>query len=399
MEEVRHAVAFVEWSNSTLSTYMAEAGHSQNVLKQVVLPYFRSRAARWRFVRASVPGDVVAAARYLGGRLGIFDSAAIEMGYRLKSLKRAWAELHGFWVSKAPDAIKRLLFVGYVLAAGISGLSAYVVRDSLLVTMEKQITIYLRTMLAGRATWQPEGEGEHLRTLSAEDLRRYWGIAPLHLELRLGRLRWFQNVLAEPSHHKQRLCAVFGDLGGDSFMTITADGTLHPMANPWAAQLENDLEALAEVDEGHEAVAGLRVAGRISFRLLFQDPADFLRLDVSQLRAAAISREFPPPDFEAPDAEAPALEEHSQLAFTCPGCSCAFASFPALGVHRRTAHRVHKHLHLCVLTNACPYCSSTFSSRAVAQRHAVRAFLSGRCRVDLGAWPHEVSDVHPTVRR
>lgn len=75
-------------------------------------------------------------------------------------------------------------------------------------------------------------------------------------------------MLAEPAHHKQWLCAVFGDLGGDDFLTITADGTLHPLANPWAVQLERDLEALCEVDEGYEAVNQLRVSGgRLSFRL------------------------------------------------------------------------------------------------------------------------------------
>lgn len=145
------AVAFVEWSNSALSGYMSESGHSQTVTKQVVPPYFRNRAARWRFVHSGVPGEVAASARYLGGRISIFDSSAVEFGYRLKSLQRAWAEQRGFWVSGAPDAIKRLLFVGYALSAATSGLEAYVIRDSL-VPMEKQITLYLRSMLAGRAT-------------------------------------------------------------------------------------------------------------------------------------------------------------------------------------------------------------------------------------------------------
>lgn len=130
----------------------------------------------------------------------------------------------------ASDSVKRLLFVGYFLSTDTAWLEAYAIRECLLAPIEQHITQHLRAVLADKATWQPEGEYLHLRTLSAEDLRKYWGVAKFALELRIARLRWLQKVLAEPTNHVQRLCAILGDVAGDSFLTVGKDGTLHPLA-------------------------------------------------------------------------------------------------------------------------------------------------------------------------
>lgn len=65
-------------------------------------------------------------------------------------------------------------------------------------------------------------------------------------------------------------------------------------------------------------------------------PGGFVRGDVSQLRAAVVRRESPPPAYVDDAPADPEVEHETAHACGCPECHCSFGSFMVLALHRRT---------------------------------------------------------------
>ena len=74
----------------------------------------------------------------------------------------------------------------------------------------------------------------------------HWRVAPSHIELRLRRLRWLQDMIRQPEAHAQVIAAIWGRLPDEHHDTIDASGRPTEKANPYAKLLDEDMETLCE---------------------------------------------------------------------------------------------------------------------------------------------------------
>ena len=61
-------------------------------------------------------------------------------------------------------------------------------------TLDKQVAKKLRKMMGIKAYWF---DGEKLATFTNEELRQYWQIPKIEVELRVHRIRWLQTMLKD----------------------------------------------------------------------------------------------------------------------------------------------------------------------------------------------------------
>ena len=393
------ATRYIGEADTALGRCLGSQGHSQNAAKKVIMPHFKKRSERWHFasLQASAKGKASVDARYLGSTLSIFRLNKPERAKRVQAVRAAWASLGRFWTSNAPLRQKRQVFLSQVMGSAVSGLAAFVLGQEDCRPLDKLIAKYLKVMLKGKATWVTEGG---LRTLSHEKLRFYWRIPRVATEARVHRVKWLQSMAVNPQHHKQVLAALWGRLGPAGPEQLTPEGVTRTGANPWALQLERDLEEFSKLEGWCELLAEARTSsGGISIKKLFECgfAERFCSSDAGQLRQAELSREVPPPCWDREEyerqqdqQEGPASgeavgrhEEHS-----CFDCGATFASLRACRAHSRKLHGHRKLIHMCTLSNQCPWCSSTFASKHIAARHAENAYLRGVCKADAALWPY-----------
>ena len=86
--------------------------------------------------------------------------------------------------------------------------------------------------------------------------------------------------------------AMFGRLGFDDVDTVGADGKIRSSANPWALQFQEDMQALAAIDDGQSLLDRLQGCMVLVFT---QYSGDFVAVDVSALRGTFAPNCIPPP--------------------------------------------------------------------------------------------------------
>lgn len=102
-------------------------GLKQNVAKLVVSPGLRSAAEGRAASRIESGYQVKAAHVLLGIEYPLSASFASEVARRLRAASRAWKELQGVWFRRAVGyRVKRNLFLGAVMGAALSGLTAVI---------------------------------------------------------------------------------------------------------------------------------------------------------------------------------------------------------------------------------------------------------------------------------
>ena len=210
--------------------------------------------------------------------------------------------------------------------------------------------------------------------------------------------------MANPKHHRQVLAAFWGRLGERDEAQLGPFGTTADKANPWARQLENDLEECAKLDGWRELLAETRApSGKISIHMFFEEDVveRFCMLDVSQLGQAGLTREVPPPGWVPMDllpiqTQEQEQEQEQEEEFKCPECEAAFGSLRACRAHSRFLHGHRKLIHLCTLTNQRLCCASIFASRDIAARHAENPYLRSACRADGSWWPYDMQPMDRT---
>ena len=84
---------------------------------------------------------------------------------------------------------------------------------------------------------------------SSKAVWKMLGLCPSQLELRVRRLQWYQQLAANINTHICILMAMFGRLGFDDVDTVGADGKIKSSASPWALQFQEDVQALAAIDD------------------------------------------------------------------------------------------------------------------------------------------------------
>ena len=213
--------------------------------------------------------------------------------------------------------------------------------------------------------------------VASREVLRKCGLADMDTELCIQRCQWYRSIARDRDNHVLVLAALFG--------------TLHDREeldnHVWLRQIRADIERISSI-EGCEHLSDTHP------KTLFYDSEvlDTLNLvDFAQLRAAFNSVHIAPMDY-VPVAMQVNDELETVHRFQCKqvingiSCDACFETLHSLLLHqqRRNDHLTPIHISRCVLTNACPWCASVFSSKVAACHHVRGAFLHDRCIADAG---------------
>ena len=138
---------------------------------------------------------------------------------------------------------------------------------------------------------------------------------------------------------------MFGRLGFDDVDTVGADGKIRSSANPWALQFQEDMQALAAIDDGQSLLDRLQGCMVLVFT---QYCGDFVAVDVSALRGTFAPNCIPPPGWVPSPVEEVFDDDVDDVEHTFI-CDCTLADgrpcqqgFPtaqALAVHKSSTIR------------------------------------------------------------
>lgn len=107
-------------------------------------------------------------------------------------------------------------------------------------------------MLRGEAAKRATGRGGYC-PMTSDQVWEHWGVVKTPTELRVRRVRWYQRMHENPKKHGQTLAAIFGTSRIDQSKNKTrfdASGCLTPASTPWARQWQEDMEQLAQTEQG-----------------------------------------------------------------------------------------------------------------------------------------------------
>ena len=150
-----------------------------------------------------------------------------------------------FWTSGAPWQARRLVFMGIVVAAAVSGAEALVLCAQHARRIDACGCKKLRCMMLGEAHHYDEATDQHDALPSLEVWRR-WRLAPYAIETCVRRLKWWQDIFTHSDRNYHLIDTLFGELPheGDNTSTLDEDGVISEQAHPWARQLADDLEEM-----------------------------------------------------------------------------------------------------------------------------------------------------------
>ena len=95
---------------------------------------------------------------------------------------------------------------------------------------------------------------ERHESLPSVDVWRSCRLAPYAIETCVRRVKWWQDIVANPDRNKHLLSVFFGTLAHETQDQNTLDesGVITPNAHPWARQLADDFEEMMKaVDDAH----------------------------------------------------------------------------------------------------------------------------------------------------
>ena len=142
----------------------------------------------------AVTGRVLPHLLHLGSFQAGSGANGPEVDRILLAINKGWRTGGKFWTSAAMWQSKRLVFMGLVLAAAVSGAEAIVLGIGHARRIDASICKKLRCMLQGKAHIEDE-EGGHY-SLPSIDVWRECKLAPYALETCVRRLKWWQNIVA-----------------------------------------------------------------------------------------------------------------------------------------------------------------------------------------------------------
>ena len=308
-----------------------------------------------------------------------------------------------FWFrSGANTRSKLLVYKALVQSTLLSGLEVLVLEKQKYQQLDGFILRTGRKLLQGRACnkdLQSDGSIRYT-ACSSKAVWKMLGLCPSQLELRVRRLRWYQQLASNISEHICILMAMFGRLGLDDVDTVGADGKIRSSANPWALQFQEDMQALAAIDDGQSLLDRLQ---RCMVLVFTQYSGDFVAVDVSALRGTFAPNCVPPPGWVPSPVEEVFDDDVDDVEHTFI-CECTLADgrpcqqgFPtaqALAVHKSSTkggtHDNLSDISKVSITNKCPWCKNVFSSVLSARNHIRRTLGRGYCG---GTGSHVVFEV------
>ena len=384
-------------ANSLLSAALRPIGIAQNVGKQVHVPCFVRQGAdtytRAVFCEDLLPGNTCRMAKYLGVLHHAIGNDSPEILQRIRSADIGWFSMGKFWFRQGLFRTALVLvFKGLVYSPLLSGLEALCINKSHLAQLDKYVIKRGRQLMHGAACEKTSADdGIKYKAVSNVEVWRFLQSVPTHIELRVRRLKFWQNVAMHRELHTVLLACLFGDFDWEQTSSLDMEGKPTRQANPWLQQFAQDIDELAVLDSAAYMVSLLR--GRVL--LLFTEfREDFLRIDVSELRARFLGREIPPPGWVEPPGD-PAdiilLPDDDAAVFTCDRkcsdgsvCNKQFSTYRQLRlhmVHTKDGEHGSSRLvqDLAAVSNVCPWCRNRYASRESAKKHIKEAFNRGYC--------------------
>ena len=115
-----------------------------------------------------------------------------------------------------------------------------------------------RSLMRGKASgrWIDTDGTKRYHALTNAEVLRWLKLVPIHLELQVRRLRWWQTILMDREGNEALLGIFFGRLGAEVKGPLLEDGTLSPNAHPRVLQLEVDLRSLTDIEPGKDFILG-----------------------------------------------------------------------------------------------------------------------------------------------
>ena len=347
--------------------------------------------------------NIVINPTYLGSRLFTHPERRTnmpEIQERCKAMHIAWECHKGLWHAQGALRPRLLVFSAIIYEAALSGLTAYAIRTNECRALDKRILAYGRRLMRGNACKKEYSNGNtSYHAQSNFSVWKFLKIVPTFTELRVRRLRWWQQIVSFPDDYSGFIAAMFGTYRFDVDSPINEDGTIHESANDWILQFRDDLIAMGDVDGANEI--SVHLADHVLD--VFKEPwkTEFLAIDFKQIRYKYLRIAIPPnatcEDFETiMDAE----EDDGQ--YVCEHllkdesiCGMRFDEYQKLKMHqaRSLDHKIVRDETTFILTNVCCWCNSVFASRETARNHAIQAFKQNYCRLDRGSPFNVVKEV------
>ena len=217
-----------------------------------------------------------------------------------------------------------IVFSALVYAPLLSGLEVCRLDTTSLSRLNRCVLKYGRKLMCGNACEKQVLDDDSVKHI-AKSNTAVWDflqLASADRELRVRRLKWCQTLAKDPIKHSVFLAALFGKLQFEHADTISNDGVVANSANPWALQFRDDIESIAEIDDGVSLLTQLN--GR-HLRVLWDLRDRFLLVDSTAIRMIPLRRSIPPPVWQPTEAEEPIQLRDDDAAEPQYSCTCSLA--------------------------------------------------------------------------
>jgi hypothetical protein len=158
--------------------------------------------------------------------------------------------MRGFWKSRSPWSVKKFILIIKVLSPLLSGMKAFVLMAGAHTQLHATFTKFCRRA-AGKAATYMTDRGV-FRSISNEDVAKYWKFIPLAAELRYRKLKWVQSMVQYLEDNIQVRAALFGQMTCEAAPTVLPNGKLFEDSNPWAKHIYNDMQDLQRFEAGSQ---------------------------------------------------------------------------------------------------------------------------------------------------
>ena len=384
-------------ANSLFSQALQPLGVAQNVEKQVHVPCFLRRGAdqhtRAVFHQRLLPGNTCRSAKYLGLLHHALGNESPEIEQRIHKADVAWFSMGRLWFRQGLLRVALvLMFKGLVYSTLLSGLEALCLTRSQLAQLDRYLLKRGRQLMHGTACEKKSTDhGMVYKARPNIEVWRFLQAVPAQVELRIRRLKFWQNAAMHREIHAVLFACMFAQFDWELSATVDDTGKPTARAHPWLQQLAQDVEEMSVLDSASYLVSQLQ--GRVL--LLFTDfRDDFMRVDLAEFRSRFLGHEIPPPGWVEPPDDASEIfvlpDEHDEPVFTCDKkwddgscCNKQFSTYAQLRTHivhtKGGEHGIRPFFATAAVTNICPWCRHRFASRESTKNHIRAAFLRGHC--------------------
>ena len=324
--------------------------------------------------------------KYLGVYLAADGTNTAEVNARLAAAWKRWMCFTNVWFSNNLCLrMTRLFFQALVYNVLISALEAYVLSDAELDKLTCFVCKRARALLRGKAHKHDKDTGVHESWTNGQVLKAC-RLLPVHLELRLRRLKWLQCMVKHPQDAGAMLAAWFMQLDWDK----------DDKPNPWTLQLQADIDSLAPFGCDFSSDQDFQLQHVFS---KWEYQKTIIDVDLTEVRATWLSK------LETVFCRVGAGGEHDVKETRCDieveeGVRCDYiATSHANLIHHQVRsqlpnHGVRNMLRFIVVTNQCLFCSSVHANIQTTQQHVINSFRCMNCKIDRGY--KQVAPVEPS---